>query len=242
MRIWPGQMCVFAGRSALWGVRVPRSWPVPGKCLAKYAGGFGERRGIGTGVVEPEEWSRGFGWEPLGAGGDDQPGGLAVPTESVDVGAVGEPDPQVESSGGEVVGGCLGSVLSEGSDKEGLLARELGAWQTVSWALVLCAPLMVGLTVVSAVQETPHGTPLQWASFAYLGVVSMFLGFFAWYRGLAIGPMAQVSQVQLVQPVLSIAWAGLLLGERLTWTTILGGVVVILCAGSAVRARLGNPR
>jgi len=109
-------------------------------------------------------------------------------------------------------------------------------------ALVLCAPLMVGLTVVSAVQETPHGTPLQWASFAYLGVVSMFLGLFAWYRGLAIGPMAQVSQVQLVQRVLSIAWAGLLLGEQFTWTTILGGVVVILCAGSAVRARLGNPR
>jgi drug/metabolite transporter (DMT)-like permease len=137
---------------------------------------------------------------------------------------------------GAVVAAAIG--YAEG----GLLARELGAWQTVSWALVLCAPLMVCLTVVSALQETPHGTPLQWASFAYLGVVSMFLGFFAWYRGLAIGPMAQVSQVQLVQPVLSIAWAGLLLGERLSLATLLGGVVVILCAGSAVRARLGNPR
>jgi drug/metabolite transporter (DMT)-like permease len=138
----------------------------------------------------------------------------------------------------------FGAVIAAaiGYAEGGLLARELGAWQTVSWALVLCAPLMVSLTVVSAVHETPHGTPLQWASFAYLGAISMLLGFFAWYRGLAIGPMAQVSQVQLVQPVLSIAWAGLLLGEHLTWTTILGGVVVILCAGSAVRARLGNPR
>lgn len=138
----------------------------------------------------------------------------------------------------------FGAVLAAavGYAEGGLLARELGAWQTVSWALVLCAPLMVGLTLVSAAQDTPHGTPLQWASLAYLGVVSMFLGFFAWYRGLAIGPMAQVSQVQLVQPVLSIAWAALLLGEHLTWATILGGVVVILCAGSAVRARLGNPR
>ena len=81
---------------------------------------------------------------------------------------------------------------------------------------------------------------MQWAAFAYLGVVSMFLGFFAWYRGLAIGPMAQVSQVQLVQPVLSICWAGLLLGEQLTWTTIVGGLVVILCAGAAVRVRLGT--
>ena len=54
---------------------------------------------------------------------------------------------------------------------------------------------------------------MQWAAFAYLGVVSMFLGFFAWYRGLAIGPMAQVSQIQLVQPVLSICWAGAAAGR-----------------------------
>ncbi len=101
---------------------------------------------------------------------------------------------------------------------------------------------MLGLTVSSVVRETPQGSPLQWASFAYLGVVSMFLGFFAWYRELAIGPIAQVSQVQLVQPVLSIVWAGLLLGEQLTGATILGGLVVVLCALSAVRVRLGNGR
>lgn len=53
--------------------------------------------------------------------------------------------------------------------------------------------------------------------------------------------MAQVSQVQLAQPVLSILWAGLLLGEHITWTTILGGLVVILCAGAAVRVRQGRP-
>lgn len=119
----------------------------------------------------------------------------------------------------------------------GLLARELGSWQTVSWALVLASPVMVGLTVVSVVQQPPVGTPGEWAAFAYLAVVSMFFGFFAWYRGLAIGPMTRVSQVQLVQPVLSILWAFLLLHEDLTWATILGGLAVILCAGIAVRAR-----
>jgi len=135
----------------------------------------------------------------------------------------------------------FGAVVSAaiGYAEGGLLARELGAWQTVSWALVLCLPLMVFLTVLSAVQQPPSGTPMQWAAFAYLGLVSMFLGFFAWYHGLAIGPMAQVSQVQLVQPVLSICWAAVLLGEHLTWSTVLGGLVVILCAGAAVRVRLG---
>lgn len=123
----------------------------------------------------------------------------------------------------------------------GLLARELGAWQTVSWALVIASPLMLGLTVTAVAQHPPNGTPTEWAAFGYLAVVSMFLGFFAWYRGLAIGPMAQVSQVQLTQPVLSILWAALLLHEQLTWATILGGIAVIACAGIAVRVRLNRP-
>ena len=134
---------------------------------------------------------------------------------------------------------CAAIGYAEG----GLLARELGAWQTVSWALVLCAPLMLGLAVLSTVRQSPQATPVQWTAFAYLAVVSMFLGFFAWYRGLATGPMAQVSQVQLIQPVLSIGWAGLLLGEHLSATTIAGGLVVVLCAAGAARVRrTGSPR
>ena len=134
----------------------------------------------------------------------------------------------------------LGAVVAAaiGYAEGGLLARELGAWQTISWALVVAAPVMILLTVASLGLGAPSATPVQWLSFAYLGVVSMFLGFFAWYRGLAIGPMAQVSQIQLVQPVMSIAWAGLLLGESMTWTTVVGGLAVILCAGAAVRVRL----
>jgi drug/metabolite transporter (DMT)-like permease len=135
---------------------------------------------------------------------------------------------------GAVVAAAIG--YAEG----GLLARELGAWQTVSWALVLCAPLTILLTVLTASQQSPRATPVQWAAFAYLAVVSMFLGFFAWYHGLAVGPMAQVSQVQLVQPVLTIAWAGLLLGEHLGAATIAGGLVVVSCAASAVRVRLNG--
>ncbi|GAB2983013.1 DMT family transporter [Saccharothrix stipae] len=130
------------------------------------------------------------------------------------------------------------ATAAVGYAEGGLLARELGSWQTVSWALVLSSPVMITLAAVSAVRQPPAGTAVQWAAFAYLAVVSMFLGFFAWYRGLAIGPMARVSQVQLVQPVLTIGWAALLLREHLTWPTALGGLAVILCAGFAVRIRL----
>ncbi|MGM9473920.1 DMT family transporter [Pseudarthrobacter sp. YS3] len=134
-----------------------------------------------------------------------------------------------------VVAGAIG--YAEG----GLLARELGAWRTVSWALVLASPLMVVLAALAIADQPPSASPLQWGAFAYLGVVSMFLGFFAWYRGLAIGPMAQVSQIQLIQPVLSICWAAVLLGEALTWSTVIGGLAVIACAGAAVRVRLFRP-
>lgn len=134
----------------------------------------------------------------------------------------------------------LGAVLAAavGYAEGGLLARELGAWQTVSWALVLAVPLTVSLTAVSWAQQSPAGTAGAWLSFAYLAAVSMFLGFFAWYRGLAIGPMSTVSQIQLIQPVLTLCWAALLLREGVTASTISGGVIVIVCATVAVRTRL----
>lgn len=129
-------------------------------------------------------------------------------------------------------------LCAMGYAEGGLLARELGAWQTVSWALVLASPLMVAGTLAAIMQQPPHATPVEWAAFAYLTVVSMFLGFFAWYRGLAIGPIAQVSQVQLVQPVLGILWSALLLSEVIGLPTLLGGLAVIACAGLAVRTRM----
>ena len=128
-------------------------------------------------------------------------------------------------------------VCAIGYAEGGMLSRELGSWQTISWALVLASPLMMLLTGIAIAHEPPSGTPVEWAAFGYLAVVSMFLGFFAWYRGLAIGPMAQVSQVQLAQPVLSIAWSALILREQVGWQTALGGLAVIACALLAVRAK-----
>ncbi|MCI9887800.1 DMT family transporter [Micrococcales bacterium 31B] len=118
-----------------------------------------------------------------------------------------------------------------------LLARELGAWQTISWALLVAAPATLALTWVSLGEGVPHGGAIEWLAFGYLGVVSMYVGFFAWYGGLALGPIASVSQVQLVQPMLSLAWAGLLLGEHLGPAVWIGGAIVIACAAGAVRAR-----
>lgn len=148
------------------------------------------------------------------------------------LGGVGAPDLLLC---GAVVAAAVG--YAEG----GLLARELGAWQTVSWALVVISPVMTVLAASAWVAAPPQAGPVEWAAFGYLAVVSMWLGFFAWYRGLAIGPMARVSQVQLTQPVMTIAWAALFLHERVTALTVVGGIAVILCAALAVRSRQAAP-
>ncbi|QJU54793.1 DMT family transporter [Herbiconiux sp. KACC 21604] len=134
----------------------------------------------------------------------------------------------------------LGAVVAAGTGyAEGaLLAREIGSWQVICWALLAASPVMLVLTGVSVLQHPPTA-PLQgWLAFAYLAGVSMFLGFFAWYRGLAIGPIASIGQIQLVQPVLTLVWAALLLGEPLTVTTAVGALAVVACAALAVRSRI----
>jgi drug/metabolite transporter (DMT)-like permease len=72
----------------------------------------------------------------------------------------------------------------------------------------------------------------------------MFLGFFAWYRGLALGGVAKVSQIQLVQPVLTVAASVVLLGQRLEPAAVVAAVAVLACVAAAQRtrvARLGPP-
>jgi drug/metabolite transporter (DMT)-like permease len=126
----------------------------------------------------------------------------------------------------------------------GLLAREIGSWQVICWALVAAAPVMAALTAVSLAAHPSALAvtgPDGWLAFAYVSLFSMFLGFFAWYRGLAIGPIATVSQMQLVQPVLTIVWAALLLGEPLSVVTAAGALAVIACAALAVRSRVTRP-
>ncbi|SMG48092.1 DMT family transporter [Agreia pratensis] len=135
----------------------------------------------------------------------------------------------------------LGAVVlaAIGYAEGALLSRELGSWQTICWALLVALPVMIPLTAVSvSAKGWPQAEASHWLAFGYLALVSMFLGFFAWYRGLAIGPISQVSQIQLVQPVLTIIWSALIVGERLDLLVWLGAVVVVVCAATAVRARM----
>jgi drug/metabolite transporter (DMT)-like permease len=116
----------------------------------------------------------------------------------------------------------------------GKAARTLGGWQTICWALVLALPLLP--LPVWWTRPTGPVPAASWAAFAYQSVVSMFLGFFAWYRGLALGGIARVGQVQLLQPFFSIALSALLLGEAVPPVLWLVAGAVVACVLAARRA------
>jgi drug/metabolite transporter (DMT)-like permease len=82
-----------------------------------------------------------------------------------------------------------------------------------------------------------HAGATAWLGFAYVATVSMFLGFFAWYAGLARGGVARIGQVQLAQPVLTLGWSALLLGEHVGLTTLLTALAVLVCVAGTQRAR-----
>lgn len=127
------------------------------------------------------------------------------------------------------------------------LARELGAWQTISWALLLSAPLLAPVVWQAA---PPAWSAVGWrslAGFGYVSVVSMYLAFFAWYKGLALGGIARIGQLQLVQPFFSLAGAALVLGEAIEPGQIIAAAIVLLCVAAGrrsvaapVQRQLGN--
>lgn len=135
----------------------------------------------------------------------------------------------------------LGAVAAAavGYTEGAIVSREIGGWQTISWAVVLALPLTVTLTVVGRAPVGFDEPATAWVSLAYLGAVSMFLGFFAWYAGLAIGGIARVSQVQLLQPMLSLVWAALFLHEHLDALIVAVAFVVLVSVAGSKRAAIG---
>jgi len=132
-----------------------------------------------------------------------------------------------------VISGAMG--YAEGAR----LSREMGGWRVICWVLVLSAPVLVlpvgwSLYQHGLVQSNLSG----WLGLAYVSIFSALLGFFAWYHGLATGGIARISQLQLVQPLLTIAWAALFLGEQLTWLTGIAALLVVACVAVGQRSRV----
>lgn len=139
-------------------------------------------------------------------------------------------------SGGRVSAGdmlLLAAVASAAVGYVGgarLVDRGMTAEQVICWMLVACLPITLPLTALLSASNAPAlaaARPSAWVGFGYVSLVSMWLGFFAWYRGLALGGTLRVSQLQLIQPFAAMLAAVPLLGEPLDMLTMGFAVAVI---------------
>ena len=123
-----------------------------------------------------------------------------------------------------VLGGicaCVGYV--EGGE----LSRKMNPRIVISWALVISLPINIVMSYFTFDTQYLNASPIAWTSFIYLSLFSMFIGFFFWYEGLAIGGIARVSQVQLMQPFCTLVAASLLLGDSLTVMNLVFAFLVV---------------
>ncbi|OLP53404.1 transporter [Rhizobium rhizosphaerae] len=115
------------------------------------------------------------------------------------------------------------------------LSRRLGGWQVISWALLLSLPVMTVIALASLPASLPVLTAPAWLGLAYVSIFSMLVGFIFWYRGLALGGIAGVGQLQLLQPFFGLLLAAIFLREPIAWTMIASTLIVVLCVAGAKR-------
>lgn len=115
------------------------------------------------------------------------------------------------------------------------LSRRLGGWQVISWALVLSMPVMFVIAAMTLPATVQNISAQAWVGLGYVSVFSMLIGFVFWYRGLALGGIAGVGQLQLLQPFFGLFLAGILLGETIATSMIVIAVLVVFCVVRAKR-------
>ncbi|MFF0162754.1 DMT family transporter [Streptomyces sp. NPDC005263] len=148
----------------------------------------------------------------------------------------------VQQSGGALTTADLylfGALLvcAAGYTEGGRLARVMPGWQVIGWALVLCLPLTVPVAAVALAYEPIRLTAHSVTGLLWVAAGSQFLGLVVWYRGMAAVGIPRASQLQLAQPLLTLVWSVLLLGEHLTVAAPLTAAAVLVCIAVTQRAR-----
>jgi drug/metabolite transporter (DMT)-like permease len=129
-------------------------------------------------------------------------------------------------------------AASMGYAAGGQLSRKLGGWQVICWALIVALPVTLPLAWYFSSAVTGTESWAGWACFAYLAVMSQLVGFFAWNNGLAIGGVAKVGQVQLLQTFMTQLAAFFVLGEVLTLRSLFFAGLVAVCVWFGRKAQV----
>ncbi|MEW2625247.1 DMT family transporter [Streptomyces sp. NPDC048106] len=127
-------------------------------------------------------------------------------------------------------------VCAAGYTEGGLLARVMPGWQVIGWALVLCLPLTLPAAAVALAYEPYQVSAHSVAGLLWVALGSQFLGLVVWYRGMAAIGVPRASQLQLAQPLLTLVWSALLLGEHFTTAAPLTAVAVLVCIAVTQRS------
>ncbi|WP_028807696.1 DMT family transporter [Streptomyces canus] len=128
-------------------------------------------------------------------------------------------------------------VCAAGYTEGGRLAGVMPGWQVIAWALVLCLPFSLPAAALALSFEPVHLTAHSAAGLLWVAAGSQFVGLVVWYRGMAAIGIPKASQLQLAQPLLTLVWSVLLLGEHLTVAAPLTAAAVLVCIAVTQRAR-----
>lgn len=115
----------------------------------------------------------------------------------------------------------------------GVLSRKIGGWQVICWALILSLPFMLFLTIFYMPTSFHNISASAVVGLIYVSLFSMLIGFFFWYKGLAQGGIAAISQLQLLQPLMGLAIAAALLHEHVSWSMLVVTAATLLCVAAA---------
>jgi len=130
------------------------------------------------------------------------------------------------------------AVAGLGYAEGAVLSRTFGSWQVICWSLILATPVLLPIVWQHLPSNFSSVSPTAVLAFLYVSIFSMFLGFFAWFRGLALGGIARIGQIQLIQPFLTILASVVLLGEHLTIETVGFAAAVIVCGVLGKRTQI----
>lgn len=138
----------------------------------------------------------------------------------------------------ELIGAVLLCAL--GYAEGGVLSKSYPGWVITCWSLIIGSPLVVAVVLIVGVPDNMTFTAGTVLAFLYLAIGSSLLAFFAWYWALALGGIAKVGQIQLLQPILTMIFAALLLSEPLDPVMIGVGLLVGLSVLMAQRSRVAG--
>jgi drug/metabolite transporter (DMT)-like permease len=130
------------------------------------------------------------------------------------------------------------AVSAIGYAYSGRLTAQMPGWEVISWVLVIALPVSLPAAALTLPADLTHIALKPWLALLYVAVFSQWIGFFAWNAGMAMGGIARVSQVQLLQPFITFALAAFFNGETITPQILLFAAAVVATVAISTRTRV----